>query len=75
MAIIKDINDKHLLKQAIEHAKNHAIVDKFLDARKTIDILFMDLDCAFGWCRTCEGHEFWRNLNNEIDSTNEYKNR
>lgn len=73
MALIKDIYQREVLTSALELCRQHALLEK--QNRNVVDFLFLDIDSAFSWKSTSQGHEFWRNLNNELDSTNEYKNR
>lgn len=69
MARIKDIEDKVIMRKAIDNCINHRKVEN-LTLMNVEHYLFKDIDAAFRWSITIEGQDFWRNLNAELDSIN-----
>lgn len=69
MARIKDIEDKVIMRKAIDNCINHRKVEN-LTLMNVEHYLFKDIDAAFRWCITIEGDDFWRNLNAELDDIN-----
>lgn len=73
MALIREIYNQEVLTSALENAKHHAKVEKL--ERTIEDMLFLPIDAAFVWTKTIQGEDFWRQISNELDSTNEYKKK